>query len=120
MSFFFYYDKIFDLDVRALVNVTIECLPLIIKSKGNILNISSLVGIHCASKMSMYSGAKAAINNFTKSWALDLANDNVRVNEIAPGAIETKIWDEDNAPSEQVKKLKEFIIWEIWNSRRSC
>ena len=120
MSFFFYYDKIFDLDVRALVNVTIECLPLIIKSKGNILIISSLVGIHCAFKMSMYSGAKAAINNFTKSWALDLANDNVRVNEIAPGAIETKIWDEDNAPSEQVKKLKEFIIWEIWNSRRSC
>ena len=107
------YDKIFDLDVRALVNVTIECLPLIIKSKGNILNISSLVGIHCASKMSMYSGAKAAINNFTKSWALDLANDNVRVNAIAPGAIETKIWNEANAPSEQVKKLKEFIIKDI-------
>ena len=64
------YDKIFNLDVRALVNVTIQCLPLILKSKGNILNISSIVGSICQPAMSMYSGAKAAINNFTKCWAL--------------------------------------------------
>ena len=35
------YDKTFNIDVRAVVNVTIEFLPLILKSKGNILNMST-------------------------------------------------------------------------------
>lgn len=103
------YDKTFDLDVRALVNVTIQCLPLLLKSKGNILNISSIASHHCKPKMSMYSGAKAAINNFTRCWAIELAKDGIRVNAIAPGAIETNIWYETNVPKEQVEKLKEFV-----------
>ena len=103
------YDKTFDLDVRALVNVTIQCLPLILKSKGNILNISSIASFHCKSNMSMYSGAKAAINNFTKCWALELAKDGIRVNAIAPGAIETNIWYEANVPKEKIEKVKEYV-----------
>ena len=66
------YDKTFDLDVRAVVNMTINCLPLLIKSKGNILNNSSICSTRCVAKMSMYSGAKAAINNFTRCWAIEL------------------------------------------------
>ena len=103
------YDKTFDLDVRALVNVTIQCLPLILKSKGNILNISSIASFHCKSNMSMYSGAKAAINNFTRCWALELAKDGIRVNAIAPGAIETNIWYEANVPKEKIEKVKEYV-----------
>jgi NAD(P)-dependent dehydrogenase (short-subunit alcohol dehydrogenase family) len=107
------YDKIFNLDVRALVNVTIQCLPLILKSKGNILNISSIVGSICQPAMSMYSGAKAAINNFTKCWALELAKDGVRVNAIAPGAIDTNIFDKSNGSSEKSNQFKEYILKHI-------
>ena len=46
------FDSIFNLDVRALVNVTIELLPLIIKSKGNILNISSILSNLCLPALS--------------------------------------------------------------------
>ena len=106
------YDKIFNLDVRALVNVTIQCLPLILKSKGNILNISSIVGSICQPAMSMYSGAKAAINNFTKCWALELAKDGVRVNAIAPGAIDTNIFDKSRS-SEKSNQFKEYILKHI-------
>ena len=104
------YDKIFDLDVRALVNLTIECLPLLIKSKGNILNISSVVSKLCATGLSIYSGAKAAINNFTKCWALELAKDGVRVNAIAPGAIETSIFNSSGNTEEKVNKYKSIIL----------
>ena len=50
------YDKAFDLDVRALVHITIECLPLILTSKGNILNISTIGATHRGPNLSMYSG----------------------------------------------------------------
>ena len=103
------YDKTFDLDVRAVVNMTINCLPLLIKSKGNILNNSSICSTHCVAKMSMYSGAKAAINNFTRCWAIELAKDGVRVNAIAPGAIETDIWKKANSSKEQIEKCMAYI-----------
>ena len=40
------YDKAFNLDVRTLVNISIESLPLILKAKGNILNISTIGATH--------------------------------------------------------------------------
>ncbi len=103
------YDKAFSLDVRALVNITIECLPLILKSKGNILNMSTVGSTHRGPNLSMYLGAKAAVDNFTRCWALELAKDGVRVNAIAPGAIETNIWNITDLSPEDAKKHRESI-----------
>ena len=104
------YDKAFNIDVRALVNVTIECLPLILKAKGNILNMSSVGATHRNKNISMYLGAKAAVENFTRCWALELAKDGVRVNAIAPGAIETNIWYYSNLSKENAEVYKEKTI----------
>ncbi len=87
------YDRAFSLDVRALVNMTIHALPFIRASHGSILNMSSVGVTHRAVNLSMYQGAKAAVENFTRVWALELAGDGVRVNAIAPGAIRTNIWN---------------------------
>ena len=103
------YDKAFNLDVRALVNVTIECLPLILKAKGNILNISTVGASHRGPNLSMYLGAKAAVENFTRCWALELVKDGVRVNCISPGAIETNIWNATDLSEEEAKKHKESM-----------
>ena len=103
------YDKAFDLDVRALVNVTIEFLPLILKAKGNILNISTVGASHRGPNLSMYLGAKGAVENFTRCWALELAKDGVRVNAIAPGAIETNIWNVTDLTPEDAKKHKKSM-----------
>ncbi len=101
------YDKAFDLDVRALVNVTIECLPLILKAKGNIINISTVGTTHRGPNLSMYVGAKSAVEAFSRCWAQELARDGVRVNCIAPGAIETNIWNVTDLSPEDAKKHKE-------------
>ena len=103
------YDKAFDLDVRALVDVTIQSLPLILNARGNIINISTVGATHRAPNLSMYVGAKAAVENFTRCWALELAADGVRVNAIAPGAIRTDIWNVTNLSDEAAKAHEEGI-----------
>ncbi|MBS5724309.1 MAG: SDR family oxidoreductase [Clostridiales bacterium] len=103
------YDRAFSLDVRALVNLTIHALPLIRKSKGNIINLSSVGATHRAPNLSMYVGAKAAVENFTRVWAMELAADGVRVNAIAPGAIRTNIWNVTDLSPEAAKKHEEGI-----------
>ena len=103
------YDKAFNLDVRSLVNITIESLQLILKAKGNIINISTVGASHRGPNLSMYLGAKGAVENFTRCWALELAKDGVRVNAIAPGAIETNIWNVTDLSPEDAKKHKESM-----------
>ena len=65
------YDRAFGLDVRAVVDMTVHALPLILRSKGTILNLSSTGATHPVAKLSMYVGAKGAIENFNKSWAIE-------------------------------------------------
>lgn len=103
------YDKAFSLDVRALVNMTIHALPRIIRSHGNIINLSSVGATHCARNLSMYTGAKAAVENFTRTWAIELADKSVRVNAIAPGAIRTNIWNVTNLPEAEAKKHEDGL-----------
>lgn len=103
------YDRAFELDVRALVNMTIHALPLIRSSRGSIINLSSVGSTHRAKNLSMYQGAKAAVDNFTRVWALELAADGVRVNAIAPGAIRTNIWNVPGLSAEEAKKHQDGI-----------
>lgn len=98
------YDSAFSLDVRAVVDITIQALPLILKTKGTIINMSTNGVQHRALNLSMYIGAKSAVENFTRCWALDLVDDGVRVNAIAPGAIRTDIWNVTNLPEKEARE----------------
>ena len=70
-------------------------LPLIARSGGgSIVNISSVAGLKGIAGMSGYCASKGGVRLFTKAVALECARlkNNVRVNSIHPGAIETPIW----------------------------
>lgn len=103
------YDNAFNLDVRAVVELTIHALPLLMESKGNIINMSSVGATHNSPNLSMYQGAKAAIEVFTKVWALELAESGVRVNAIASGAINTNIWNVPGMSEEDAKKHEKNV-----------
>lgn len=103
------YDRAFSLDVRAVVELTLHALPLIRQSKGSILNLSSVGATHRAPNLSMYVGAKAAVENFTRVWTMELAGDGVRVNAIAPGAIRTNIWNVTDLSPEAAKAHEDSI-----------
>ena len=103
------YDRAFSLDVRSLVDMTIQALPLLLKAKGNIINLSTIGVTHRNYNLSMYIGAKSAVENFTRCWALDLAADGIRVNAIAPGPIRTDIWNVTNLSDEAAKEHEKRI-----------
>lgn len=60
-------------------------MPALLKSKGNVVNISSVSGLGGDWGISVYNAAKGAITNFTCSLAMDYGTDGVRVNAICPG-----------------------------------
>jgi 3-oxoacyl-[acyl-carrier protein] reductase len=71
---------------------------------GNIINISSVMGLFGQGGYAIYSATKAAIIGLTKSLSKELADQNIRVNAIAPGFIDT-----DMARSASAEKYEEFL-----------
>jgi 3-oxoacyl-[acyl-carrier protein] reductase len=67
--------------------------PMRQRKWGRIINISSQLGIKGGNGLSHYSASKAGVIGLTKSLALELSRDNVLVNSIAPGPIETPLVD---------------------------
>ena len=83
---------------------------MVARKSGNILNISSMNAYIPLTKIPAYSGAKAAISNFTQWLAVHFANCNIRVNAIAPGFFSGKqnaalLWNPDGTPTARTKKI---------------
>lgn len=80
-------DKHFDINVKGTWNVTHALLPLLKNGKkASIVNLSSVTGVSVADSGEVaYATTKAAVLGFTKSLAMELVNDGIRVNAILPG-----------------------------------
>ncbi|MEA2003771.1 MAG: SDR family oxidoreductase [archaeon] len=84
-------DKITDINFKGTFLVSKYALPLIKKSKGSIINISSGIGVVPEPESPAYSSTKAAILMLTKCMAQEYANGEIRINAILPGPIDTPL-----------------------------
>ncbi|CAM2142830.1 3-oxoacyl-[acyl-carrier protein] reductase [Pararobbsia alpina] len=88
------WDDMMRVDLRSVFLCTRHALPSMIAQRwGRVINVASQLGIKGGAELCHYSAAKAGVIGFTKSLALEVAPDNVLVNAIAPGPIETPLVD---------------------------
>jgi 3-oxoacyl-[acyl-carrier protein] reductase len=90
------YQKIVDLNLTVALELTQKVLPTMLsRSYGRIVNISSrsMLG---RKNGSVYGATKAGLVGFTKSWAIELAEKGITVNCVAPGPIETEMFNRNN------------------------
>lgn len=85
------YDLIMNTNVRSIYQLTTLAVPYLIATKGNIINVSSVNGIRSFPGVLAYNISKAAVDQFTRCVALELAPKGVRCNSINPGVIITEI-----------------------------
>lgn len=90
------YQKIIDLNLTVALELTQAVLPsMLTLGHGRIVNIASrsMLG---RKNSSVYAAAKAGLVGFTKSWAIELASSSITVNCVAPGPIETEMFNRNN------------------------
>ncbi|KYN12054.1 PREDICTED: 3-oxoacyl-[acyl-carrier-protein] reductase FabG-like isoform X1 [Trachymyrmex cornetzi] len=106
------YDNIFNVNVRSVFQLTALAVPQLIKTKGNIVNVSSVYGLRPTRNNLAYCMSKAALDQFTRCVALELGSRQVRVNSVNPGAVQTNLFRNCGMSQEQRKiffeQLKEL------------
>ena len=96
------FSKVIDVNLKGTFNMCRNLVPYMMKNKsGNIVNISSVVGIVGNAGQSNYAASKAGVIGFSKALAKELAGRNIRVNAVAPGFIDT---DMTSILSDKVKE----------------
>ncbi|CAG2110851.1 unnamed protein product [Medioppia subpectinata] len=100
---------VFDTNLNSVIYLTHKSIQYLEKTKGNIINISSIAGIQSGKGMSAYCMSKAAMDMFTKCIAVDLGSKGIRVNSVNPGAVRTNIMRNMTLTEEQTKAGFESI-----------
>lgn len=88
------WDDMLRVDLTSVFVASQRALPhMLAQQWGRIINVASQLGIKGGAELTHYAAAKAGVIGFTKSLALEVSKDNVLVNAIAPGPIETPLVD---------------------------
>jgi len=106
------WDFSFNLNVRSMFVMTKAMLPkMIAAGGGTILNMASVLGAQKAAPNRLaYAASKAAVVGFTRALAIDHVKQNIRVNCVCPGTVDTpSLGDRINAFADPVQARKDFV-----------
>ncbi|KAL3891901.1 hypothetical protein ACJMK2_004143 [Sinanodonta woodiana] len=101
------YDRVMNANCRSMYHMTMLCVPHLVQTKGNIVNVSSVNGIRSFPNVLAYCMSKSAVDQLTRCCALDLAPKQVRVNSVNPGVIVTEIHKRGGLNEEAYQKFLE-------------
>lgn len=97
---------LFELNVTAPSLLAHAALPHLRESSGSIVNVSSTYGHRPLAGAAHYGATKSALEQLTRSWALELASVGVRVNAVAPGPTETDVLAAAGLPDDTIRELR--------------
>lgn len=84
---------VFQINYFSILQITQRIAKMMMKNGGTIINISSIASLTNQPLGCAYGASKSALNTLTRTLAQELATFNIRVNAVAPGGIETEMYD---------------------------
>lgn len=101
------WDKMMNVNLRSVFYLMQKCVPHLEKTKGNIVNVSSVAGTRAFPNVLAYCVSKAGIDQLTKCAALELAPKNIRVNAVNPGVVVSNLHKRGGMEEERYKEFLE-------------
>jgi NAD(P)-dependent dehydrogenase (short-subunit alcohol dehydrogenase family) len=113
------WDRVLSINVKGTFFIMLEAAKEMIKAGkgGSIINISSIAGLNGRPLFLPYAASKAAVINFTKSAALEFAKNGIRVNSIAPGTIDTAMWEKCSEDLSKINACNREELIDGWVKR---
>ncbi|MFD0859047.1 SDR family oxidoreductase [Roseovarius aquimarinus] len=104
------FRKIYDINVLSIFHMTKACVPIWREQGGGVMiNIGSVAGIRPRPGLTWYNSSKGAVNLMTKSLAVELAPDKIRVNCVAPVMGATGLLEQFMGMEDTPENRKKFI-----------
>jgi NAD(P)-dependent dehydrogenase (short-subunit alcohol dehydrogenase family) len=101
------WDAMMNVNLRAVFQLMQLATPHLIKTQGNIVNLSSVTGLRSFPGVLAYCVSKAAVDQLTRCAALELAPKKVRVNAVNPGVVVTEIHKRSGMADDAYEKFLE-------------
>lgn len=105
------YDAVMQTNVRSVIQLSTAAAPYLIESKGNIINISSILAVSVSSpNITALHLSKAALDHFTRCAALELASSGVRVNSVNPGPVDNDFLAKNGPEGDDIEGRKKALV----------
>ncbi|XP_071819519.1 3-oxoacyl-[acyl-carrier-protein] reductase FabG-like [Apostichopus japonicus] len=101
------FDLVMNVNLRSVFHLTQLAVPHLTKTKGAIVNVSTVAGLRSFPNVLCYCVSKAGLDQLTRCVALELADKGIRVNAVNPGVVETEIHKRGGMSEEQYKQFLE-------------
>ena len=99
------FDSMMDINVRSVFHLIQLAVPYLEKTKGNVVNVSSVTGTRAFPGILAYCVSKAAVDQLTRAAALDLAPKGIRMNAVNPGVVVTNLHKNSGMDDEKYQQF---------------